>query len=755
MIIHRLKVSGFGIIGDPLELSFPQECRLGILGQNEVGKTTILESIEYALYGLKRGPSPLDQRENIVTWGKMKARLEIEFSVSQDRFLLERVIDIKSGHQAQLKQITEGTVNSSTTLTSITEIESKIEQITGMDREAFTNLIYIKQKDLDALKDLAKAQRERLIDKVMGIDIFDTASEKVKTELKRINETLNQKKIRFEAILRNKKLYEEKRITRDAIRKKNSTLQSSLDHKKGLVNHQKQLLERYDWIASTESARALLTSLKAQLRETRTRLQESKDLSRKLKTYDKAYDEYKPAVERLETIKKVYYELELRRKEVQHRLTELNIKLNNTVKKMRLTENELKLFSESPEKKKMRLKMFIALMVIGLIFMIGGVSIHPMLSVIGLFNLVIALLVLFSYIRIDNLVTRASEIRSLKSQQAEREEELEKIEDEIEKQVTQYGFTTLKEVEGNLSTILDELNSVTKTRSIHALETMIKTAEERCQSLQGSRLQEIASNLAREIRGKEMEIQNLEKKKPPAADQLPYNRSYHNTVKRAIETIQEECNTLEKEIHNNLGIATQLDYDLDILESDYQLYPELKNEIGDILGQLEVRTCLLHEFFETARDLRNKVIPYARFIINRILPTLTNDRYSDFQITEDLKFTVHTSEVRGYKEREIFSGGTQDQFLIALRLAFTQSILDSRVASDRYSLLMDECTSSSDDIRKQGIFEVLEAMKKTFSQIFIIAHEDISDFVDHYLILERNRNGYTKIRSKSWQNLER
>jgi exonuclease SbcC len=133
-----------------------------------------------------------------------------------------------------------------------------------------------------------------------------------------------------------------------------------------------------------------------------------------------------------------------------------------------------------------------------------------------------------------------------------------------------------------------------------------------------------------------------------------------------------------------------------------------------------------------------------------MLPTLTDGRYSDFEITEDLKFKVYSVEAGDYKEREIFSGGTQDQFLIALRLAFTQSILDSRVMADKYSLLMDECISSSDEVRKQGIFEVLEVVKGTFTQIFIIAHEDISDFVDHHIVLARNTKGYTEIRSKSW-----
>jgi len=67
-------------MGNPISLDFPVEGRIGILGPNESGKTTLLEAIEYALYGLKRGRAPEESRENIVTWGKEEARLEIEFT---------------------------------------------------------------------------------------------------------------------------------------------------------------------------------------------------------------------------------------------------------------------------------------------------------------------------------------------------------------------------------------------------------------------------------------------------------------------------------------------------------------------------------------------------------------------------------------------------------------------------------------------------------------------------------------------------
>ena len=99
----------------------------------------------------------------------------------------------------------------------------------------------------------------------------------------------------------------------------------------------------------------------------------------------------------------------------------------------------------------------------------------------------------------------------------------------------------------------------------------------------------------------------------------------------------------------------------------------------------------------------------------------------------------------------VISGGTQDQFLIALRLAFTKSILDNTIRADEYAFFMDEPISSSDKIRKKGIFQLLSSdrVKQTFKQIFIIAHEDVSDLVDYHLQLGRGPDGYTVI-ERNW-----
>jgi len=57
MIIHSLKASGFRIIGEPMDIRFPDEGRIGILGQNESGKNSPPSNRVCTLWTEKRSRS--------------------------------------------------------------------------------------------------------------------------------------------------------------------------------------------------------------------------------------------------------------------------------------------------------------------------------------------------------------------------------------------------------------------------------------------------------------------------------------------------------------------------------------------------------------------------------------------------------------------------------------------------------------------------------------------------------------------------
>jgi exonuclease SbcC len=753
MIIHSLKVSGFRIIGEPIDIRFPDEGRIGILGQNESGKTTLLQAIEYALYGLRKGAGAESDRENLVTWGKNEAKLEIEFSSGQDTYILQRVFGAKSGHRATLTPVIAGVKDKSNSITSLRDIEAKIEQITGMDRDSFTKLIYIKQKDLDALKELAKSKREQLVNKVMGIEVFDDASANVKGDISNLEDEFGKKNLQLDSVRRNKEQYELKLSQKKDLEDSVAGLQQALGEKKKLLDEAKNLLAKYDWLFGFGSTNEVISSLKGQMKDVEKDIKKISILESEIQAYSTAIAKYKPEIVQLQSLRERFLDLEKRLEDAESSVKSSEAKRQSIVEKSGLTGKDIDLLSQDLSTQKHRqLILFIITLMSGLGLLVTGLILTAISSAIGLVLLGVAAYIFHNYLKIDRLLTANAEINALTKQLKEQMEGVSNLKVAMETMRTRCSFKSHEEIDNRLSAISEEMKKETGVASIPGIEAVLTNADNNLRALRESKPSERKLELQKQIQEKEVEIANLQKIKPVSVDELQYDKETHDIAKKRFGELQEEYNNLDKEIQGILGTIQQLSKDLETLKPDYDLYPKLEQEVQECRSRIELLKRVFLELSETSKELRNKVIPHARFIINQILPTLTDGRYSDFEITEDLKFKVHSNEAGGYKEREIFSGGTQDQFLIALRLAFTQSILDSRVMADKYSLLMDECVSSSDDVRKQGIFEVLDAMKKTFSQIFVIAHEDISNFVDNHLILARNEHGYTEIKSRSWQN---
>jgi len=751
MIIHSLKLLGFRIMGEPTEISFPTEGRIGILGQNESGKSTILQAIEYALYGLKKGAGDAEDRENLVTWGKNEAKLEIKFTSGQDTFVLRRVFGVKSGHRASLTPVIREFEDKSNSITSLKEIAAKIEQITGMDRDSFTKLIYIKQKDLDALRELAKSKREQLVNKVMGIEIFDSSSANVKADKSELEVKLNEKNIRLDSARNNKEEYERKLGQKVTMESSITSLQQNLEEKKTMLNQAKSLLEKYNWLNAFNSTNEMISSLKGQIIEVKKNIIDISGLEDKIKLYSTTLDKYKPEILELQNLHEKLWDLEIHLRNAESSVKSTQIKKQETVEKSRLSDKEIELLSKDlATLKHHQLVYFIISLLAGLGMFVVGFILASVLIPVGFIFFIVAAYAFRNYLKLDKLITMNTEVYTLTKQLEEQEEQVSNLKVDIEKVASQTSFRSCDQIDKRLSVVIEEIKKATDIDSISGIGAVLESDKRTLGDLMRSKPQERKQELQRQVEEKESQIISLEETKPPSIDELQYDKDKHKVADGRFRELQNDCIESDKEIQKKLGIIQQLKIDLELLKPDFDSYPMLEQEIQTFKSKVKLLERVLLELSETSKELRNKVIPHARFIINQILPTLTDGRYSDFEITEDLKFKVHSNEAGGYKEREIFSGGTQDQFLIALRLAFTQSILDSRVMADKYSLLMDECISSSDDVRKQGIFEVLDAMKQTFSQIFVIAHEDISDFVDYHIVLARNEHGYMEIKSKSW-----
>jgi DNA repair exonuclease SbcCD ATPase subunit len=133
-------------------------------------------------------------------------------------------------------------------------------------------------------------------------------------------------------------------------------------------------------------------------------------------------------------------------------------------------------------------------------------------------------------------------------------------------------------------------------------------------------------------------------------------------------------------------------------------------------------------------------VPQIESYFGWILPKMTRGRYHKVRLSDDFDIQVYSDEFGGYVDIESLSGGTVDQLLISLRLAFARAAT-AHSGSAMQFLFLDEPFSSFDESRQELFFNLLETLKSNFQQIFLISHLPyLEDFVDHHLRVDLSSN---------------
>ena len=144
---------------------------------------------------------------------------------------------------------------------------------------------------------------------------------------------------------------------------------------------------------------------------------------------------------------------------------------------------------------------------------------------------------------------------------------------------------------------------------------------------------------------------------------------------------------------------------------------------------------------ETARRrLVERILPSTMEYMRQLLPPLTMHRYYDAELTEEYRIRVWDERAgdRGdWKEKNIFSGGTKDQFSLALRLAFALATLPAERGAAPSFIFLDEPLGSFDDERAKALLYLLTegAIAESFDQIFLISHVQVSPHLFNYHIV--------------------
>src|SRR4051812_8212668 len=171
MRITRLRLRNYRVYED-LDLELPGGL-IGIYGPNGGGKSTLVESIRFCLYGRSRTAN-----DEIRTSGvNADCVAEVEFEHEGHLYVVRRTISgvnssVKAQAHADGMQVAEG----------VRDTARYVRSVLGMDDTAFRASVFAEQKQIASFSGQTPAERRKLVLQLLGITPVDTAKDQARKD---------------------------------------------------------------------------------------------------------------------------------------------------------------------------------------------------------------------------------------------------------------------------------------------------------------------------------------------------------------------------------------------------------------------------------------------------------------------------------------------------------------------------------------------------------------------------------------------
>ncbi len=133
----------------------------GIIGPNGSGKTTILEAIAWALYGMPAARGKRQDIRSLNAPGRAGVKVELDFHLAGHR---HRVVRSLSTAELYLDESTSPIANSTTAVTDL------VRRRLGMSQQEFFNTYFTGQKELGVMSAMGPAERSQFLSRVLGYE---------------------------------------------------------------------------------------------------------------------------------------------------------------------------------------------------------------------------------------------------------------------------------------------------------------------------------------------------------------------------------------------------------------------------------------------------------------------------------------------------------------------------------------------------------------------------------------------------------
>ena len=293
MLISELGIRGFKSYGNNeqvLKLNTEKGELILLVGNNGAGKSSLLDSFDYTLYGKVRG-----RKKKWATLSTLPNRINGEL-LNRIKFnSLGTDVEIKRGISPGILELTEnGVVNERAGKGNVDE---KIEKYIGMDIETFKSFISMSINDFKNFISLSNEEKQLLLDKLFNLEVINILN----GILKDIAKNNKVRAASFDAEIRtlddsissiqksiDKAIERQKEEARLALEREKEDIQSEIDRITGEMNSKKDdyksLKEKIDKIKEKETE--LNNELDNEKRQYINTQNDIKNVQREIDLYD-------------------------------------------------------------------------------------------------------------------------------------------------------------------------------------------------------------------------------------------------------------------------------------------------------------------------------------------------------------------------------------------------------------------------------------------------------------------------------------
>jgi len=658
-------------------------CLVGGLGR---GKSSVLYSIDFVLFGDPLGRS----YEYLLREGADEGKATATFVHGEKTYTLQRALRRHGkGISQDMEQLKFYENNKLIASTKNEAVAEQLKALTGLDKDIFREVVWVRQEHLKELLDVTPRQRQTKMDQLFGLSDYEVAWSLL---------------AEFQRDYKVEKEVYERDVDVVGVNRLQAEYNKAVEEFSSIENQLRELSEK---LTQAESALKEATSRLESLEELRKKTEELRGMEIQLQTnIANIEDTSARLVDEIETKKILIHDLEERLKTMEaqeksyrNKLQEMGLASDQTIEELRkylfTVEDQMRSMVGEQEATK-----------------------NEMAT---------------SQNRISNLATESkcplclqnltgdykkSLLERLQEENAEREKKLSELQknfDELENL-----HSTVNLVVSNLQPIIPRIEEI-KGRIAEEQQFLgnLSAEFEKAQEQEKSLRSQLAVTRAEITKFDVTELESARKLRDSAFEHYSATRSSLEMLQRRKGDVSLRMDDLKERLDN------------------VQQKIERLEKIGKLL---EVIDSIRSAYRSIQPKLRSEFVTYLERTVQQQIDSLVGDAGPALIVKIDETYTPIVSGEEGY-EREVsnLSGGERTLLAFAYRIGLGQLIMQSRTGHGLYMLLLDEPTESlgREDGSVDRLAEAISRLK-AIEQIIAVTHnEAFAEKAEHVIRVEK------------------